>query len=543
MDTNNNEVLENGNMENGNVANEVNEAIQNVAVQTEIVQAEVTPQQMPQQNVEKNHNKNNLKILIGVIVAIILIGVACVFAMPSVFNSEETEFFDLLIRKQSVAGFANDIVEKAEKSKQIDTTIKSDIGNLLGMFGLGSDYTELNAEIDFVEVKNGDDMSATLEFLLNKNSLGIIHFAKTSEMYGFKFADTTEKYLALKNNNLKKLFENFGVEDTDEIPDKILTQEDYEKVIKINEKTANKILDKYLKVLSKSVKNKVETKKNVKIKINGEELKTKQHTLIVNEKDFAEIVLALLAELKEDEKNIKLVIDDYKAILKLMEESGYSTQELLSYDQLASTEELCKEIKSSIESSYNELKESIEDGYFGEDEEMSLVIYEYENEVVLTKFTAENTTIVFECLNSKNPFIKLAVEVDDEEVLALALSGEIARNEMNLDLKFISSGIEIKLFTIMQEYKSKADEKIVELNENTALIMNNATEGEIEKFVTELQEGVTKYIENLMEEFPELSSLLSAQDDNYYYDDDFDYSDYYDDYDYDDFDYDDEYDW
>lgn len=540
MDTNNNEVLENGNMENGNVTNEVNEATQNVAVQTEVVQEEVTQQQAPQQNVEKNHNKNNLKILIGVVVVIILIGVACVFAMPGVFNSEETEFFDLLIRKQSVAGVANDIAAKTEKSKQVDTKIKADISEILETFGADTGDTDLNVEVDISEVKSGDDMSAALELLLNKKSLGIIHFAKTGEMYGLKFADTTEKYLAFENNNLKELFENFDVEDTDEIPDKILTQKDFEKVMKIDKATANKILDKYIKVLSKSVKGKVETKKNVKIEIDGKEIKTTQHTLTLNEKDTAEMALAMLKALKEDEKNIKLFIDDYKSILKLMEESGYATKEMLSYDDLPSTDEICEEFIGAIEETYEQLKEIVEEDDFDEDTEISLVIYEYKNEIVATKIVADDAAIVFECLNSEDVFIRFATEQDGKELAAIVLSGEMDSKKLDLELKLVSNGIKLKLITITQEYKSKADEEMVKLNKKTALIVNKASEEDLEEFAEELKEGLTKYLEDLVEEFPEFSSLFSAQDDSYDYDD-FDYSDYYYDYDYDDFDYSDYY--
>lgn len=540
MDTNNNEVLENGNMENGNVTNEVNEATQNLAVQTEVVQEEVTQQQAPQQNVEKNHNKNNLKILIGVVIVIILIGVACVFAMPGVFNSEETEFFDLLIRKQSVAGVANDIAAKTEKSKQVDTKIKADISEILETFGADTGDTDLNVEVDISEVKSGDDMSGALELLLNKKSLGIIHFAKTGEMYGLKFADTTEKYLAFENNNLKELFENFDVEDTDEIPDKILTQKDFENVMKIDKATANKILDKYIKVLSKSVKGKVETKKNVKIEIDGKEIKTTQHTLTLNEKDTAEMALAMLKALKEDEKNIKLFIDDYKAILKLMEESGYATKEMLSYDDLPSTDEICEEFIGAIEETYEQLKEIVEEDDFDEDTEISLVIYEYKNEIVATKIVADDAAIVFECLNSEDVFIRFATEQDGKELAAIVLSGEIDSKKLDLELKLVSNGIKLKLITITQEYKSKADEEMIKLNKKTALIVNKASEEDLEEFAEELKEGLTKYLEDLVEEFPEFSSLFSAQDDSYDYDD-FDYSDYYYDYDYDDFDYSDYY--
>ncbi len=536
MDTNNNEVLENGNMENGNV---VNEATQNVAVQTEVVKEEVVQAQEPQPNVEENHNKKNLKILIGLIVVIVLVGVACVFAMPGAFNSKETEFFDLLIRKQSVSGVANDIAEKAEKSKQVDTKIKADVGEILETFGADTGNAELNVEVDFSEVKNGDDMSAALELLLNKKSLGIIHLAITDELYGFKFADTTEKYLAFENKNLKELFENFDVEDTSEIPDKILTKKDFEKVMKIDEATANKILNKYVKVLSKSVKGKVETKKNVKIEINGEEIKTTQHTLTLNEKDAIEMSLAMLKELKKDEKNIKLFIDDYKAILKLMEESGYTTKEMLSYDDLPSTDEICEEFIETIEETCEELEELLEDGDFDETE-MSLVIYEYKDEVVSTKIVGAGAAMVFECLNSKDLFIRFATEQDDKELVAIVLSGEMDSKKLDLDLKIVSNGIKLKLVTITQEYKSKADEKMVELNKKTALILNKASDKDIEEFGEEFKKGLEKYLEDLVKDFPELATLFSGQNDSYDYDD-FDYSDYYDDYDYDDFDYSDYY--
>lgn len=520
METNNNEVLENGNMENGNVVNQVvqNEPVQNVVPQVE----------QPQVNETKNSDKNNFKIVVGLIVVIILICFAVVFAMPGAFKNDETEFFDLLFRKQSVAGLKTDMAEKIAKSKQVDTALKVDVAEVMDAFGedLG---TDLKVELDVSTVKNGDDMTGSVDILLNKKSLGTIDVAKTDELYGLKFADTTEKFIAVENENIREMFEKFEIEGAETMPDKILTQKDFKKVMKIDKVTANKMLNKYTKVLSKSVKGKVETEKNVEIEINGEEFKVKKHTLTLNQKAVAEMELAILKELKNDDKNIKLVIEDLKAIMKLMEDSGYPMQEM--YDQLPDTDVALKEFKNVIKDSYDELKEQIEDDYFDEDEEISLIIYEYKNEVISTELFADGSAMVFECLNGEELFIKFAVKQDDKEVAAIVISGKNNAKEMDVDLEIVANGLlKIKILTFTQEYKSKADIDMVKLNKKNALIINEATEEDIQEFVEEFETGLTDWTTDLLKKFPEISDMISSsQQDSYddYYYNDYDYSDYY----------------
>lgn len=533
METNNNEVLEQNNMENENVVNTPNEVAQNENVENNNFN-----------NKMEKSDKNNLKILVGIFVAFAIVCLVGVFAM-SAFKSDEQKFFELLIKKQSVAKFSDELVEKAQKNEQVNSSLEVDVAEIVEEFG-GDLGTDLKIGLNLSQIIKKDDMSGSLEIVLNKNSLGSIEFAKTGEIYGAKLDETTEKFIAIENKDLQKMFEKFEVEGAELMPDKILTQKDFEEVMKLKPSKVNKIADKYIDVLAKSAKDKVEVEKNVELKIGDEKIKTKKYTLTLNQKQFSEMMLAVLGELKDDRKNMELVIDDMKAIVKLMEDTGYPVEDMygFSYKDIPDTDELCDELQKALQEAYDDMKEDLEDIDFDEDEVIHLIVYEYKGEAVATEFAADDASIIFKCLANKDVHISFGMEEDKEEIMAIILEGTNDKNELKLDMKISSEmeNIDLKLFTIKQEYKKKAEKDMVKLDKKTALILNDATMDEVEEFGLELMEGVQEFAEDKATELEDvLAPFASMQESviepDYNYDYDYDYDDFDYNYNYDDFDY------
>lgn len=519
METNNDEVLEKDEIKNEDIENEV---AQNTVLQNE----------MSEPDGEQNQNgktKINLKILVGLLVAVVLICFVCVFVGVLLKNDEE-KFFDFLIEKQAFINFVSETTEKAKNSNQVDTALEIDIAEIANKIG-GNFEDDLKFGLNLSNLKLEDDISGSLELVLNDKSAGFVHYAKTGELYGAKLDETTDKFLALENKNLKDTFRAFEVENIETIPDKVLTAKDFRDAMKIDRKTFQKILDKYIKVLAKSAKGKVYVEKNVELDIDGQKMKTTKYSLVIKEKDALEMELAFVKALKNDRKTLMLFVENYKAIIELLEKNGYDVQEMYNdlSDKISDTSKACDEIQKALEETYVEIKEELEEVEAG-GEAITINVYENKNETIATEIAAGDSAIVLKCFVDNNAFIALSLVTDGSEYGSIILEGENATDSLQLNVKLKIQGISIDLFTLRQEYKKKADKDILKLDNQLALIINEASKEEIEAFEKEFQTGLTDWTTDLLKKFPEISDMISSsQQDSYddYYYNDYDYSEYY----------------
>ena len=503
MDTNNNEMLEQNNMETENVVQEQENVIQTPNVS----------------NADQN-NKNNLKAIIiaGIILVILALGI--VFA-TSMFKSDEEKFFELFFKKQAAFSMIDEV-----KNGQIDTTLEMDFGELAAVSGEELEE-DIKIGIELSEVIKDKDSSGEFDIIFNDNDLFTVQFAKTDDVYGVKIKDANEKFIAIKNENLKDTFEKLGMEDTDQVPDKFLTAEDFEKVMKMKPADVNKMLDKYIKVLADSSKGAVEVENNVEMKFGDDEVKTKKYTLSVTEKDLYNILSEILKTLKDDRKNIELVLNDTKAVLKLMEDTGYQV-EGISSDDIPSVDDA----REALKETYDELSDVPEDYEFDDKEVlMKISVYEYKGEAIATEFTDDFQSIIIKTLLDKNLYVGIVAAEDDEEVAAFVLQGTMNKDELNSEFVVEFEGEKLKLFNIKQK-QSNSTKNLVKLDDKNALIINDATEEELAEYAQEFTEGMEKIAEDLQEKLPmeelmnNMSGMVetapSVEYDDYEYDYDYD---------------------
>lgn len=538
METNNNEVLEKENVQNENVVNTPNDGVQ------------------------KSSNKNNLIIVISIFVVIAVIAGAVTLGMI-LFKSEEKKAVESITEKQAIVKMGEEIFDNAEKLakkyEQINTTVEIDVNELAETFGedIGE---ELLLAFKLENATKKDDVSGKVGIEINKDSLATIEFAKTDEIYGIRIKGTNEKFIAIENKDLQKMFEKFDIPDADMMPNKILTSKDFEKVKKAD---YEKILNKYLDTVAKSLEGKVTTENNVELKIGDSELKTKKRTIKLTEKAAADMLMAILEELKDDEKNVKLVMNDVKSVLELMEDNGYPVEDMYGITSKDLPEP--KDIMEEIKSAYEEYKELYDETEFDDKEEaLTISTYEYKGQTIATEFSVETgEKLVFKSFNGKDEFIiSLEAFEDDEALGAFRLEGK--KDDKEIDVEFViesdenydgkleevvkvvadgkkdgdnweadifieADGMKVKLFKIKQEFIKKAD-NFIKLDKKNALIVNNASKEDIEEYVEECSENAEEMMEELMEKFPFLvqsgnvSTTPSYDYDDYDYDYDYDYS-------------------
>ena len=482
METNNNEILEQNNMEN-------------------VVQEQENIIQMQNGDNTSQNNKNNLKVIIIASIIIVLLALGVVFA-TSMLKSNEEKFFELLFKKQATLSMMNEF-----KNGQIDTNLEIDIGELAEMSGEKLEE-EIRVGLVLSEVIKDKDASGTIDLVFNDDELITVEFAKTNDVYGMKIKDANEKFIAIQNKDLKDVLERFGMEDIEGVPDKFLTAEDFEKVMKMKPADVNKMLNKYIKVLADSSKDAVKVENNVEMKFADNEVKTKKYTLSVTEKNLYDILNEFFKTLKEDKKNIELVLNDTKAVLKLMEEAGYQI-EGISSDEIPSVEEACE----AIEELSDELLDVPEEYEFDNEEILMRVsVYEYKGKTVATEITDDYQGIIVKTLFDNNVYAGVIALENDEEVAAFVLKGTMNKEKLNAEFIVEYEGEKLKFFDIKQK-QSNSTKNLVKLNDKNGLIINTASDEEIQEYAEEFAQGMEKIVEDLQEKIPvdELINNMGSQ--------------------------------
>lgn len=477
MEDNNNEMLELGNVQSENIVTEPNYEVKSDTF-----------------NTSNGNDKKNLKVFVGILVALAIFAGLIALAI-SAFKSDEQKFFELLVKKQSIVALSEELNERAEKNGEISSKIVVDLNKIAESVDEELDE-EVVIGLNLLQTLKNKNASGNLELTLNDDSLVTIEYARTDELYGLRLKDATEKYLALRNEDLSECFEKFDIE----MPDKILTPEDFEEVVDMDKSDVNKILKKYIKVFAEASKDRVKVEKGVKVKLGDKEVKTTKYTLELTERLVMDMALAMLEELKDDKKNVELVLDDLESILELMEENGYPVEDMygLEADDIPTAEEFLEEVREV----YEEGKEIDFDEYYDdEDVILKISVYEYKGKTVATKFEDEyEDGFEFKCYADKDLYVEFAAEEDGDEVASFKLEGTL--NKKLLDAKFIveAEREKIELFTIKQEYSNKT-KNLVKLNDKNALILNDASEDDVEEYGEELVEGMEKIAEDLEDIF------------------------------------------
>lgn len=489
MEENNNEMLELGNVQSENIVTEQNQEVKNDTF-----------------NTSNGNDKKNLKVFVGILAALAIF-IGLIVLVSSAFKSDEQKFFELLVKKQSIVALSEELNERAEKNGEITSKIVVDLNKIAESVGEEIDE-EIVIGFNVLQTLKNKNASGNLELTLNDDSLVTVEYAKTDELYGLRLKDATEKYLAIRNEDLSECFDKFDIE----MPDKILTPEDFEEVVDMDKSDVNKILKKYIKVFAETAKDRVEVEKGVKVKLGDKEVKTTKYTLELTERLVMDMALAMLEELKDDKKNVELVLDDLESILELMEENGYPVEDMydLEADDIPNAEEFLEDVREV----YEEGKEIDFDEYYDdEDVILKISVYEYKGKTVVTKFEDEyEDGFEFKCYADKDLYVEFVAEEDGDEVASFKLEGTL--NKKLLDAKFIveAEREKIELFTIKQEYSNKT-KNLVKLNDKNSLILNDANEDDVEEYGEELVEGVEKIAEDLEDILGDMDGMKELFDD------------------------------
>ncbi len=381
--------------------------------------------------------------------------------MKKLYGDEDLELLD----EEELEGLENNYL--------IDFKVKSDIQK---------QQAELNAEFQMGEY------ASKLNTLV------------TTEEMALQLDELNEKYFVIQNKELKKLFEKFGLSDDelDELPDKIITDINYdeqiEKIKSLEEKYTNKIFD-----LIPEEKYSIE--KKVNIEYNGENYTANKYALTLTDKEVANIFLTVFKELIDDQEFLSLISEEEK-------------------------EEFEKQI-SQVKEELSDVEKKIEK-LDGSNVEFS--IYDVSDSFAKIEVKYKEDSIVIHSNNAEgNNNLKIELSSSNESLATITIDNQFANNEGNFTISVLEDSEENKIMlkstydgntiktsisfdgeefeeinkalTITNTIKFN-DVKITSLDEENSIILNDLSEDEIEKLVSDIQENIAKSAE------PESNSLI-----------------------------------
>ena len=242
------------------------------------------------------------KILLVILLIVLLgagIGYTC-FA-TDMLKTKKQLFFSYLLSDDLTSDLkSEDLSKYLEKEKNTAFSNKGEITANVKDNGESSDAYDLlsngkiklEGKVDNSQKKAEQEITVALAQGINVP----IKIRRDGETYGIQSRLLYDKYIAVKNENLKSLFEKLGMDNSNEIPNQI----DWENIQFTTEELQN-IKDKYSRVFYNSVDNDMFEKS----KVDGQ---TKV-TVNMTADQFVSIIEKMANELKNDEKLLNKLSD------------------------------------------------------------------------------------------------------------------------------------------------------------------------------------------------------------------------------------------
>lgn len=431
---------------------------------------------------EKVHKKGKSATIIIVAIVILAVSVFGVFAFSNIgsklFASKSERFFQLATVDQKLLS----LLEADNNKAQVNTELEIEVDKILKDFEI--DTVELGSFL--IETKNivkEEDYSNVTTVKLDEidGAKLDIQVVKTGDLIGVHIPEITEKFIAVDIGDFEGLMENLdklGLElDNDEfdIESKIENLE----ILEEQQRELIKLLEKYVKVMQPILDDFIEVEKDVEIKVDNKTEKATEHKLTINEKTFVKVGKAIIETLLNNQKDIDKLV-----------ELG-----VLPKDE---KEDFIEELEFLLGNINEAIQEESYEGAMNDINEIVIKLYEKNDKNIATVFEIDDIEIglyVFEKQNDYDLILRGAAE--DAEILLILQSdtkGNETTNELVFAVKSDGERHEATLCKTKTEKLDKAEDEMIKIKKSDVLLLNVATEEELENYVTEISGNVEEFI-------------------------------------------------
>lgn len=442
-------------------------------------------------------DKKILKITIITIlvIAIIGIGLAIAYMTTDFLKTDKQLFFKYIAEANTIMDNFDDQDLKTYFEKQKSTPYENN-----GEIGFNFKFPRYETQIkDVNNLKiafNGkiDSANDKIEQQIKINYSDDVNFPfsykHTGDLYALGSEIVANKYIAIRNDNLKELFAKFGADEDsiEQIPNKI---EAIDKQSKLSDKEKQELLEKYYKILKDNLKNS-----------NFSRTDKTTFTLTLTQEELKTLSLALLEELKNDQ--------------------------ILLKNNKETIEELITELQNTEASTEQALKMS----FYRDEGKLSKIEIRADNTNIDIQIVDSKITILFSIINDNKEQITPVINIEkvkqnnelnyfvtfrmqkDENVTEIYytakytdINSQNSKENYVLGIKNITTDKTTQNLEEMQyEYTLETNKKfldninIEDLTENTALILNDNETEYVQEKLNEVGQRITELNKRQMEQ-------------------------------------------
>lgn len=442
-----------------NVAVDSNEVNQNELEENNV---DNTPSQDPE---PKKFNKRGIFVAIGVVCALVVV---CIIFAVCAGMSNGKRFVRLLTEDQLFM----EVLEDNGRYEQADVKLEIDMDEIARETNSDNELGKITLNTSMV-IKD-DDSSAKANLTFSKLNMEIpeIQVMKNENLIGFNIAKIFPRVIMLDMSDpegLKKNLESLGVDfNTNENYE--YSEEDYEKMVEF--------VTKYLRVAFNELEKGISKNSTKVVTLDGEEYKVSNvYVLKIDGERLVKTVYNLVKELSKNEKDIEYLNDI--GVINDLEEFKSDMN-----DFLVETEEIMKERQ------YDDILDS----------DILLSVYEKSGKTIATVLEVNDMKISLYTLEKEmNNFeITLKIEQSDSSVqlkTSLKKDKSNASGMLKVEIEqYDEKVLDLKLCEFEIEKFKKAEEELLEIDEESALSLNKASEEELNEFTEKIKENIEELV-------------------------------------------------
>ena len=430
-----------------------------------------------------------MKKKILVIIIILLLVIASVlfylYQFTDLLKNDKQMFWTYVTKNSEITELFNNEQIESVKQKKVTNSYKQKSELKIKK---GEDLYKVVADTN---AKNSNDIFTTVKFEKDNTSIADLSLVKKSNLVGLKMDELANGYITLKNNNLKELAQNMGIENVDAIPESINTAT-YLDVLELSDEDISYITEKYAGVVIDSTgKSNYKKSDTAEIKINDEIHTAETYKIILTEEETKQILEKLLVELSNDSRTLNII----SSKLKLLNfPSEYTSINYISSQFL--------DISKSINSVKATDDEFVEVTVYVENSKLLQTDIKYRDEnLIKIVYDKENNTLNIkqDLLHQSNKFILSISDALDYTI------GQIREINIKTDVSEDNSEITTNVYVtcdnkldITYTSTTKITDNINMSNDyedSLKIILNNLNEAQLKNLYSAITENTKQLVE------------------------------------------------
>lgn len=431
-----------------------------------------------QEEVTQQTNKKGISKFVAIISAIVVILIVAILGVflfgGNLFASKGQKFVKLATVDQKFLS----VFDTKNKDVQINSELKIDIDGIVKE--IGGEPTGLGAlKLENKEIIKNEDYTDKLLISLDgmKDAKFELQIAKNKKLVGVHIPEITEKFIAVDLddvdgllNNLKKLGINIELENSKEHE---FTEND--------RKELEDLLKKYIGFFADISSDYIDKKDNAKVEANGKSEVATEYKLTLDGESILKLAIELEKEFLKNERDIDKLV-----------ELGF----------IDDKDEFIEGIKNDMENN----KSMIEDGSYKDlmgDIEIIIKLYEKNGKNIATVVEVEDVYFGFYMFETSKDDYEAILELrEGPQSMRFVLDITTEKNVKNGKLEFVldtdEEDINVTLFEAKKEELNKIEDEIIKISKDDVLLLNTATEDELEEYVEEATKNAEKFVNDLL---------------------------------------------